>query len=139
MTDDQWLIKDPKVKKLQKVHKVLKVQKIQRVQKEQKVQSLATTIQYQRYRLVYKDNPSFESCVEGKSRCREILCTLGVPSLKQQHQTSSDQLCLCKNCTVIEDLKGAPAVHFNFPLQSVSLYFTLKNGIAASGEPIPLE
>ena len=139
MTDDRWLIKEPKVQKLQKVHKVLKVQKIQKLQKEQKVQSLATTIQYQRYRLVYKGNPSFESCVEVKSWCREILCTLGVPSLKQQHQISSYQLCLCKNCTVIQDLKGAPAVHFNFPLQSFSLYFTFKNGIAASGEPISLE
>ena len=63
----------------------------------------------------------------------------GSPSLKQQQQTSSDQLCLCKNCTVMEDLKGAPAEHFNFPLQSFSLYLTFKSGIAASGEPIPLE
>ena len=37
------------------------------------------------------------------------------------------------------DLKGAPAVHFNFLLQSFSLYITFKCGIAASGEPIPLE
>ena len=33
------------------------------------------------------------------------------------------------------DLKGAPALDFNFPL----LYKTFKSGIAASGEPIPLE
>ena len=44
-----------------------------------------------------------------------------------------------KNCTVMEDLKGAPAVHFNFPLQSFSLHLTFKSGIAASGEPIPSE
>ena len=37
------------------------------------------------------------------------------------------------------DLKGAPAVHFNFPLQSIILYLTFKSGIAASGEPIPSE
>ena len=37
------------------------------------------------------------------------------------------------------DLKGAPAVHFNFPLQSFSLYITFKKRIAAAGEPIPLE
>ena len=37
------------------------------------------------------------------------------------------------------DLKGAPAVRFNFPLQSFSLYLTFKCGIAASGEPIPSE
>ena len=35
--------------------------------------------------------------------------------------------------------KGAPAVHFSFPLQSFSLYITFKSGIAASGEPVPLE
>ena len=34
------------------------------------------------------------------------------------------------------DLKGAPAVHFNFPLQNFSLYITFKSGIAAAGEPI---
>ena len=45
----------------------------------------------------------------------------------------------CKNSTVMGDLKGAPAVHFNFPLQSVSLCLIFKNGIAASGEPIPSE
>ena len=37
------------------------------------------------------------------------------------------------------DLKGAPAVHFIFPLLSFSLYMTFKRGIAASGEPIPSE
>ena len=37
------------------------------------------------------------------------------------------------------DLKGAPAVHFNFPLLSFSLYTTFKTGIAAASEPIPLE
>jgi hypothetical protein len=37
------------------------------------------------------------------------------------------------------DLKGAPAVHFNFPLPSFSLYITFKTGIAAAGEPIPSE
>ena len=37
------------------------------------------------------------------------------------------------------DLKGAPTVHFNFPLQSFSLYLSFKSGIAASGEPIPSE
>ena len=37
------------------------------------------------------------------------------------------------------DLKGAPAVHFNFPLLSFSLYTTFKTGIAATSEPIPLE
>ena len=37
------------------------------------------------------------------------------------------------------DLKEAPAVHFNFPLQSFSLYITFESGIAAAGESIPLE
>ena len=37
------------------------------------------------------------------------------------------------------DLKGAPAVHFNIPLQSFSLYITFNSGIAASSEPIPSE
>ena len=36
-------------------------------------------------------------------------------------------------------LNRAPAVHFNFPLQSFSLYITLKSGIAAASEPIPSE
>ena len=36
-------------------------------------------------------------------------------------------------------LKGAPAVHFNFPLLSFHLLTTFKTGIAAAGEPIPLE
>ena len=37
------------------------------------------------------------------------------------------------------DLKEAPAVHFNFHLQSFSLYTTFKIGIAAAGEHIPSE
>ena len=37
------------------------------------------------------------------------------------------------------DLKEAPAVHFNFILQSFSLYITFKRGIAPAGEPIPSE
>ena len=37
------------------------------------------------------------------------------------------------------DLKGAPAVHFNFPLLSFSLYTTFNIGIAAASEPIPME
>ena len=40
--------------------------------------SLATSIKYQRYGQVCKGNTTFESCVEGKSSGREILCTLGV-------------------------------------------------------------
>ena len=91
------------------------------------------------YGLVCKGNPNFESCVEGRSSNREILCALGVQSLKPQHQTSSDQLCLYRNCRVMGDLQGAPAVHFNFPLQSFSLYITFQIGIAASGEHISLE
>jgi hypothetical protein len=50
------------------------------------------------------------------------------PSLNQ-----FDQLYLCKNCTVMGDLKGAPAVHFNFPLHSFSLYLTFKSGIGNRG------
>ena len=50
--------------------------------------SLATTIQYQRYGLVCKENPSFESCVEGNSYGREILCTLGSPFRGPQHSFS---------------------------------------------------
>ena len=37
------------------------------------------------------------------------------------------------------DLKGDPAVQFNFPLQSFSLYITFQSGIAAAGDPIPSE
>ena len=37
------------------------------------------------------------------------------------------------------DLKGVPAVHFNFLLNSFSLYLTFKSRIAAAGEPIPSE
>ena len=40
---------------------------------------------------------------------------------------------------ILADLKGALAVHFNFPLRSFSLYLTSKSGIAPSGEPIPSE
>ena len=92
--------------------------------------TLATTIQYQRYGLVCKGNSSFESCVEGKSEGREILCALGSHFRRLQHLTSSDQLCLYKMCTVMGDLKGAPAVHFNSPLQSFSLCITFKSGMA---------
>ena len=44
-----------------------------------------------------------------------------------------------KTCTVIGDMKGAPAVHFNFRLQSFSLYITFKSLIEASHKPISLE
>ena len=37
------------------------------------------------------------------------------------------------------DLKGAPAVHFYFPLHSASLYVTFKTRIVAASEPIPSE
>ena len=37
------------------------------------------------------------------------------------------------------DFKGAPAVHFNFPLLNFYLCTTFKTGIAAAGEPIPSE
>ena len=37
------------------------------------------------------------------------------------------------------DLKAALAVHFNFPLQSISLYITFKYGIALAGEHFLLE
>ena len=37
------------------------------------------------------------------------------------------------------DLKEAPAEQFNFPLQSFSLYITLKSGIAAAGEHLSSE
>ena len=40
---------------------------------------------------------------------------------------------------VMGDLKGVPAVHFNFPLLSFSLYITFKTVIVAVVEPIPLE
>ena len=39
---------------------------------------------------------------------REIMCTLGVSSLKQQHHASSDQLCLCKtvqSCRIWKELR----------------------------------
>ena len=44
-----------------------------------------------------------------------------------------------ENCTVMGDLKVAPAVHFNFPLQTFSLFITFKSEFAAAGEPIPSE
>ena len=37
------------------------------------------------------------------------------------------------------DLKGASAVHLNFPLQSFTLYISFKSGIAAAGEAISSE
>ena len=37
------------------------------------------------------------------------------------------------------ELKGALAGHFNLPLFSFSLNITFKKGIAAAGEPIPLD
>ena len=46
---------------------------------------LATKIQYQRYGLVCKGNPTFESCVEGKSWGRANMCTLGSPFRSQHH------------------------------------------------------
>ena len=76
-----------------------------------------------------------KSCVEEKSQGREILCTLGVPSLKRQHQTSSDQLCLCKNCSVMVDLKGAPAVYFNFPLHPFAPASRIPPTLSASLTP----
>ena len=39
------------------------------------------------------------------------------------------------NCQTI----GGPAENSNFPLFVFSLYVSFKSGIAASGEPIPLE
>ena len=60
-----------------------------------------------------------------------------VPNLRPQDLTSSDQMFLYKNCTVMGDLKGAPAVHFYFPMQTFSLYIIFKSGTAAAGEPIP--
>ena len=39
----------------------------------------------------------------------------------------------------MEDLEGAPAVHFNLPLLNFYLYTTFKTAIAAAGEPIPSE
>ena len=41
--------------------------------------SMVTTMQYQRYGLVWKHNPRICVYVEGKSWGREILCTLGSP------------------------------------------------------------
>ena len=45
---------------------------------------------------------------------------------------------LVQRFAVMGDLKGAPAVHLNFPLQSLSLNTTFKSGIAAADEPILL-
>ena len=95
-----------------------------------------------KYELVRKGNHTFESFVQGKSWGREILCILGVPNLIPQHYTSSYQLCIYNFFfffTVLGDLKGDPAVHFDVPLQSFSLYITFKSRIAAVGEPNPLE
>ena len=82
---------------------------------------------------------AFESCVEGKAQQREIAVYSRSSFQRPQKKTSSDQLCLYKMCTVMGDLKEAPAVHFNFHLQSFSLYTTFKSGIAAAGEHIPSE
>ena len=40
-------------------------------------------------------------------------------------------------CPVMGDLKGLLAVHFNFYIQSFSLYVTFKSGIATGSDPIP--
>ena len=37
----------------------------------------------------------------------------------------------------MDDLKEAPAVHSNFPLNTFSLYKDFKSGSAADSEPIP--
>ena len=101
--------------------------------------ALALTIQYRRCGPVCEGDSTFEIYVEGKSSGRKILCTLGLPNLRPQHKTSSEQLCLYTNCTVMKDLTGAPAVHLNFPLQSFSLFIIFKSGIDATSKPIPLE
>ena len=44
-----------------------------------------------------------------------------------------------RKSTVMGNLEGAPAVHFNLSLLSFYLYTTFKIGIAAAGEPIPSE
>ena len=44
---------------------------------------------------------------------------------------------ILKTGLVLGSLKGAPAVHCNFPLLSFSLYTTFKTGIAAACKPIP--
>ena len=48
-------------------------------------------------------------------------------------------MCLLINCTVLDDLKEAPAVNKDFIQLELSLYITFKSGIAFAGEPIPLE
>ena len=82
----------------------------------QLIRPLATIIQCQRYELVCGGNPSFKSCVEGKSGDREIIWTLGVPNLRPQHLFWS--AALSTNFTFMGVLKGALAVHFNFSLQN---------------------
>ena len=47
--------------------------------------------------------------------------TAGAPFKDRSTKTSYDQLRLYKKCTVMRDLEGAPAVHFNLPL--LSFYF----------------
>ena len=64
-------------------------------------------------------------------------CTKEVPNLRTQHKACSDQMCLFNKCTVMGDLKGAPAVQLIFPLQVfLSLYLIVISGIAAAGKPI---
>ena len=48
-------------------------------------------------------------------------------------------MCLPIKCTGMADLTEALTVLCNFPLLVFSLYITLKSGIAAAGEPFPLE
>ena len=50
------------------------------------------------------------------------------------HQTSPTFSIGLLLLMVMEDVKGAPAVHFNFPWQSFSLYITFKSWIAAASE-----
>ena len=76
---------------------------------------------------------AFESCVEGKAQQREIAVYSRSSFQRPQNLTSSDQLCLCKKCTIMGDLKEAPAVHFNFPLLSFSLHIAFKSGL-----PLPV-
>ena len=76
---------------------------------------------------------AFESCVEGKSQQREIAVNSRSSFQRPQKLTGFDQLCLCKKCTVMGDLEGAPPEHFNFPLLSFSLYITFKSGL-----PLPV-
>ena len=63
----------------------------------------------------------------------------GISFQKTTTQTNPDQLCLHIKCTVMNYLKEALAIQQNFPLIIFSLYITVCNRIATSGEPIPLE